>query len=138
MSDGAPCAELIGLDWGIRQLPPGGFDAALNDVLAGWPACPLLASGMVGSRDGWREVPYVDLPAGHDAVARALSFIDHATPLQLIGNAPLCHRYAAAASCSELGMALPPPGAAALGLRQIARSAGLTEAALTPSLAPAV
>lgn len=312
MNDSAAQTELIGLDWGssslraylldeqggiletrtrgwgIRRLPPGGFDAALDDVLAGWPALPLLAAGMVGSRDGWREVPYVDLPAGLDAVARALSHvdsaggrrvhlipglrhiatadvmrgeeteifgalalqpvlaarsalllpgthskwvsvrngrvldfttsmtgelyaavrhhtilgaglgaddppvdheaflrgvvaardsgaagalsrlfsaralvlagrlaqlavpdylsglligeelraalaagrIDRATPLQLIGNAPLCRRYAAAASCFELGMALPPPGAAALGLWQIARSAGLTAAAL--------
>jgi 2-dehydro-3-deoxygalactonokinase len=312
MNVSAPRAELIGLDWGttslraylldeqggvldmrergwgIRRLPAGGFDAALDEVLAGWPECPLLASGMVGSRDGWREVSYVDLPAGFDAVARALSHvdsaggrcvrlipglrhtvtadvmrgeeteifgalalqpvlaersalllpgthskwvsvrngrvvdfatsmtgelyaavrhhtilgaglgtedppgdheaflrgavaardsgaagalsrlfsaralvlagrlaqsavpdylsglligeelraalaagrIDRATPLQLIGNAPLCRRYAAAASCFELGMALPPPGAAALGLWQIARSAGLTAAAL--------
>ena len=28
MSDRAPRAEMIGLDWGIRQLPPGGLDAA--------------------------------------------------------------------------------------------------------------
>jgi 2-dehydro-3-deoxygalactonokinase len=62
--------------------------------------------------------------------ALAAGRIDSATPLQLIGNAPLCRRYAAAASCFELGMALPPPGAAALGLWQIARSAGLTAAAL--------
>jgi 2-dehydro-3-deoxygalactonokinase len=46
--------------------------------------------------------------------ALAAGRIDHATPLRLIGKAPLCHRYAAAASCFELGMALPPPGAAAL------------------------
>jgi len=307
-----PRAELIGLDWGttslraylldesgrvlemrarhwgIRQLPDGGFDAALDNVLAGWPACPVLASGMVGSRGGWREVPYVDLPANLAAVAGALSFVDSAagrrvhlvpglrhtvtadvmrgeeteifgalalqpvlaassalllpgthskwvtvrdgrvvdfatamtgelyaalrhhtilatglpgedpqsnqdafrrgvqaardsgaagalsrlfsaralvlagtlellavpdylsglligeelrsalaagridcaTPLQLIGNTPLCRRYAAAASCFELGMALPPQGAAALGLWQIARAVGLTSLSL--------
>lgn len=49
--------------WGLRQLPAGGFDAALNQITAGWPALPQLACGMVGSRSGWREVPYVDLPA---------------------------------------------------------------------------
>lgn len=308
MNATSPRAELIGLDWGstslraylldeegrvlelrarswgIRQLPAGGFDAALDDVLAGWPACPVLASGMVGSRGGWREVPYVPLPANLAAVAAALSFvdsaggrrvhlvpglrnaeaadvmrgeeaeifgalalqpvlaersalllpgthskwvrvrdgrvvdfatamtgeiysalrhhtilsaglpekdspldqhaflrgvhtardsgaagvliklfsaralvlagelellavpdylsgmligdelrgalaagrIDHATPLQLIGESALCHRYAAAATCFDLGIALPPQAAAARGLWKIARSAGLT------------
>jgi len=49
--------------WGIRHLPHGDFQAALDDVTAGWPRLPRLACGMVGSRSGWLEVPYVDLPA---------------------------------------------------------------------------
>lgn len=49
--------------WGIRHLPDGGFDAALIDIIAGWPRLPRLACGMVGSRQGWQEVPYMDLPA---------------------------------------------------------------------------
>ncbi|MBN8893890.1 MAG: 2-dehydro-3-deoxygalactonokinase [Rhodanobacter sp.] len=49
--------------WGIRHLPEGGFDAALADITAGWPQLPRLACGMVGSRQGWMEVPYMDLPA---------------------------------------------------------------------------
>jgi 2-dehydro-3-deoxygalactonokinase len=49
--------------WGIRHLPNGGFDAALTDITAGWPRLPRLACGMVGSRQGWLEVPYMDLPA---------------------------------------------------------------------------
>ena len=49
--------------WGIRHLPNGGFDAALTDITTGWPRLPRLACGMVGSRQGWLEVPYVDLPA---------------------------------------------------------------------------
>lgn len=50
--------------WGILHLPDGGFEAALADITAGWPALPRIACGMVGSRNGWVEVPYVDLPAG--------------------------------------------------------------------------
>jgi len=49
--------------WGIRHLPNGGFDAALTDITAGWPRLPRLACGMVGSRQGWMEVPYMELPA---------------------------------------------------------------------------
>lgn len=49
--------------WGIRHLPDGGFDAVLADITAGWPRLPRLACGMVGSRLGWLEVPYMELPA---------------------------------------------------------------------------
>lgn len=49
--------------WGVRHLPDGGFDAALTDITAGWPRLPRLACGMVGSRQGWQEVPYMELPA---------------------------------------------------------------------------
>lgn len=55
--------------WGIRQLPQGGFPRALSDICAGWPACQIVASGMVGSRQGWHEVPYVDAPAGVETLA---------------------------------------------------------------------
>lgn len=61
--------------WGVRQLPEGGFAAALAGVVDGWPSCPILASGMVGSRSGWREAPYVDLPADTHAVATALTHV---------------------------------------------------------------
>ncbi|WP_158753085.1 2-dehydro-3-deoxygalactonokinase [Dyella sp. S184] len=49
--------------WGIRHLPDGGFDTALTEIIAGWPRLPRLACGMVGSRQGWLEVPYMNLPA---------------------------------------------------------------------------
>ncbi|MES2037346.1 MAG: 2-dehydro-3-deoxygalactonokinase [Pseudomonadota bacterium] len=34
-----------------------------GDWLASWPDVPLLACGMVGSKHGWQEVPYVQSPA---------------------------------------------------------------------------
>lgn len=58
--------------WGIRQLPEGGFDAALASICVGWPKAPILAAGMVGSRQGWRETAYVDTPAGLDALAAGI------------------------------------------------------------------
>jgi len=58
--------------WGVRQLPEGGFNGALADITAGWPRLPRLACGMVGSRQGWREVPYLDLPATMTQLGRNL------------------------------------------------------------------
>ncbi len=103
-------AALIGLDWGttrlrsylygadggvldsrssphgIRALPEGGFDAALADITAGWPRCPRLACGMVGARGGWREMPYLDLPADVRGLAAALGRVDAADgePVHLV------------------------------------------------------
>jgi 2-dehydro-3-deoxygalactonokinase len=58
--------------WGVRHLPEGGFSGALADITAGWPRLPRLACGMVGSRQGWLEVPYLELPADTAQLGRAL------------------------------------------------------------------
>jgi len=58
--------------WGILCLPAsveeGGFDQALEAIAGDWmaahPQGALIASGMVGSAQGWREAPYVRCPAG--------------------------------------------------------------------------
>ncbi|ULU23669.1 2-dehydro-3-deoxygalactonokinase [Dyella terrae] len=63
--------------WGVRQLPHGGFAGALADVLAGWPTgLPLLSAGMVGSRQGWLEVPYINAPADLGALAAGIRSVD--------------------------------------------------------------
>ncbi len=55
---------------GILAVPEGGFPAALEGIIAGWEAEERVAlSGMVGSRQGWVEVPYVDCPADLAAIA---------------------------------------------------------------------
>ncbi len=64
---------------GILKLSDGGFEAAfgrvLGDWLERWPAAPVLLSGMIGSRQGWREAPYVECPAGAaEIAARAPAF----------------------------------------------------------------
>lgn len=58
--------------WGIRHLPEGGFDAAFSAICSSWPTCPTLAAGMVGSRQGWCEAPYVDTPADIRTIAAHL------------------------------------------------------------------
>jgi 2-dehydro-3-deoxygalactonokinase len=59
---------------GVQRVAGGGFADALN-VLCGGEVpndVPLIASGMIGSRQGWVEAPYCKCPAGFDAVAASL------------------------------------------------------------------
>ena len=58
--------------WGVRQLPSGGFDAALADITRDWPVLPRVACGMVGSRGAWLEMPYLDLPADTTQIGQAI------------------------------------------------------------------
>ncbi|HEX8374886.1 MAG TPA: 2-dehydro-3-deoxygalactonokinase, partial [Geminicoccaceae bacterium] len=94
-------AALIGLDWGttslrayriaatgavlerreaargILSVAGGAFADALAEVAGDWlaaePGVPVLASGMIGSRQGWREVPYADCPVGAAELARGFA-----------------------------------------------------------------
>ncbi len=55
---------------GALSVPPGGHADALKRLLAGWPPNgPIVLSGMVGSRQGWREAPYAPCPADAAALA---------------------------------------------------------------------
>ena len=68
--------------WGILSLPAvaeGGFDQALEGIAGDWlvarPHAPLIASGMVGSAQGWCEAPYVECPAGADDLAAHMTTV---------------------------------------------------------------
>ena len=95
---------LIGLDWGtsslraylfgpdrnilsqretasgIQAITDGRFREAFESLCAAWinaePDLPVIACGMIGSRQGWREAPYAQTPAGFDELASALMPID--------------------------------------------------------------
>lgn len=74
--DAGGVAEMRALPWGSRHLPAGGFAEAFAQAVEGWPRAPVLACGMVGSRGGWREAPYLDTPCRLDALAGALTPVD--------------------------------------------------------------
>ncbi|MDE2576050.1 MAG: 2-dehydro-3-deoxygalactonokinase [Rhodospirillales bacterium] len=60
---------------GILHVPPGGFAGALREAVGEWLAAGetrVLMAGMVGSRQGWVEAPYLPCPAGAAELARAL------------------------------------------------------------------
>ena len=64
-------------DWGIMHLPDGGFPGAFEGITRGWSEPgrqpPAIACGMVGSRQGWLEVPYLPTPAGLPQLAGGLA-----------------------------------------------------------------
>lgn len=60
---------------GILRVPAGGFAAVLREAIGPWLADGeqlVLLSGMVGSRQGWVEAPYLPCPAGAAEIAAAL------------------------------------------------------------------
>ncbi|MGG5822243.1 2-dehydro-3-deoxygalactonokinase [Falsiroseomonas sp. HW251] len=59
---------------GILTVPEGGFPAALREAIGAWLAAGetrILLCGMVGSRQGWVEAPYLRCPAGPEEIAAA-------------------------------------------------------------------
>jgi 2-dehydro-3-deoxygalactonokinase len=98
-------ARLIGLDWGtsscrayligadgavlqrrvdgpgILKVENGAFGAWLDAMIGGWIAThgvlPVVLSGMIGSRQGWREAPYAPCPAGADDLVARLARFEH-------------------------------------------------------------
>lgn len=75
----------------------GRFEPMLAQQLAGWDDELILMAGMIGSRNGWREVPYVACPAGLDEIAAGmLCVVAEGLPGRRIVIAPgLSHRPAA-------------------------------------------
>lgn len=92
-----PTPALIGIDWGTSSLrafllardgqilnqaasPQGimhtdDYAGVFHELVQPWLATgmlPVIASGMITSRNGWVETPYVDVPAGAEALAAAL------------------------------------------------------------------
>lgn len=64
--DGSILAESAGPD-GILRVPDRDFAGTLRRHAGAWLAAapvPILLSGMIGSRNGWIEVPHVPCPAG--------------------------------------------------------------------------
>jgi 2-dehydro-3-deoxygalactonokinase len=89
------------LPFGIMSLPPApdgqaeashgaGFERALDAACGDWlenePHLPVLACGMVGSAQGWREAAYLELPCRLNGLAAKLVVVDRgeASPVHII------------------------------------------------------
>ncbi len=63
---------------GIVNVPDGRFSDTLREEIGPWLAGGedrVLLSGMIGSRQGWQEAPYLPIPAGPADVAAGLTDI---------------------------------------------------------------
>ena len=62
---------------GVQKVPPQGFPNALTALLGATPdpSVPMIACGMIGSRQGWVEAPYCDCPADAASIASALTMV---------------------------------------------------------------
>lgn len=61
---------------GVMSVKDRQFEASLHAICSDWIenfGCPIVASGMIGSRQGWVEAPYLDCPATPATAARALT-----------------------------------------------------------------
>lgn len=71
--------ERMQSDAGVQSVPAGGFPAALEAACAPWfatdPDLPVIMAGMVGSRNGWIEAPYLHCPCGPQDLAAQLTAI---------------------------------------------------------------
>jgi 2-dehydro-3-deoxygalactonokinase len=63
-------------DQGILKVGPGGFEAALAEVIGRLGNLPLLLGGMIGSNRGWVEAPYAPCPAGLPELAAGLKWVE--------------------------------------------------------------
>jgi 2-dehydro-3-deoxygalactonokinase len=78
LGDGGAVLETRAAPGGVMAVPERRFEAALMALASDWIAehgCPLIASGMIGSRQGWQEAPYVECPAGLVQAASRLTAI---------------------------------------------------------------
>ncbi|MBC7918921.1 MAG: 2-dehydro-3-deoxygalactonokinase [Rhodoferax sp.] len=71
--------ELRSARGGVMSIKDGQFADALASLCGDWMVqlhCPMIASGMIGSRQGWKEAPYIGCPATVGQAAAALVGID--------------------------------------------------------------
>ncbi|MBC7801899.1 MAG: 2-dehydro-3-deoxygalactonokinase, partial [Gemmatimonadaceae bacterium] len=74
--DGHTVLERTELPLGITTIAPTRFGPALQQAVGAWLKhgdLRILLSGMIGSRQGWVEAPYLPCPAGLDDLAGSLA-----------------------------------------------------------------
>lgn len=71
LDEGGQVVDVRRSEQGLLQVA-GRFAEVLDSLIDGWDARLVVMAGMVGSRQGWREVPYVAAPAGVADIAAGM------------------------------------------------------------------
>ncbi|MBY4868806.1 2-dehydro-3-deoxygalactonokinase [Burkholderia sp. Bp9017] len=64
--------QIGGAEIAIADACDGAFEDVCGAWLDAWPALPVVAAGMVGSAQGWRDTPYADVPIDADRLGASL------------------------------------------------------------------
>ena len=77
LGPGGGVEDSVSADLGILRVPGGDFGGALEARVGRWlarvPDAEILLSGMIGSRQGWAEAPYMPCPVGLRDLASGLT-----------------------------------------------------------------
>ena len=80
LARGGEAVDEITSQHGVATVARGAFPSTLASLIGGWmaahPELPIIASGMVGSRNGWIEAPYVKCPAGATEICANLATVE--------------------------------------------------------------
>jgi len=72
---GGEVLDQVSKSEGIMHVKNGDFEGSFSDLIEPWvkaEGLPVIASGMITSRNGWVETPYLPLPSGAQELADAL------------------------------------------------------------------
>ena len=143
--DGEVLDEVASGD-GIGSVAAGAYPATLKRLIGRWleahPSLPIVASGMVGSRHGWREAAYVKCPAGPRDVAAHLTQVEADGRRVHLARRPVLCRRSRAAGCDawrgdgnlrRRRCRRPPDRAARARIRNGRRSTAIASSPSRPS-----
>lgn len=73
---------------GVLKIQNGGFETVLRSNCGEWlkkyPEMPFITGGMIGSRNGWQEVPYIPCPVSADDIRAQFTRVQDTDDLTIL------------------------------------------------------
>ncbi|WP_367989059.1 2-dehydro-3-deoxygalactonokinase [Vibrio sp. NTOU-M3] len=80
MTSEGDCLDRISAEKGLLSITPEEYPDVFEQLTSHWTEeygpLPVLMAGMVGSQQGWREVPYVSVPVDAKSLAKDIELVD--------------------------------------------------------------